>query len=185
MADVTPTNPIDGSVPHDAADSGSPVKVGGKAIAFGASPTEVAADDRTDQYYTLAGQAFVIGGHPNVQTVVVKVLDSDGAQANIAIASTMEKFVVTQVVALADDANTAAVRVLVGFGAATLPAPSTTGAAGLLFEHPGIPGGGGAVRGSGDGILGVGAAGEDIRYTCEDPVGGSITIMISYYEIAA
>jgi hypothetical protein len=178
---------IDGTVAHDALDSGGggPLKVGGIAIAHGTNPTEVAAADRTNAYHNVAGVPFVIGGHPNVGTEVVKVLDSDNGQTDIAIFSTTEKIVCTRVSVACDNANTADVRVLVGFGATTLPAPSTTGATGLLLEHPGIPAGGGITVGDGSGILGVGAAGEDLRYTCEDPVGGSVTISVSYYEISA
>jgi hypothetical protein len=177
----------EGDVAHDALDSGGggPVKIGGRAIDHGTNPTEVAGADRTDWYFNNAGVPFVIGGHPNVGTEVVKVLDSDNGQTDIAIFSTTEKIVCTRVSVACDNANTADVRVLVGFGATTLPAPSTTGATGLLLEHPGIPAGGGITVGDGSGILGVGAAGEDLRYTCEDPVGGSVTISVSYYEISA
>jgi hypothetical protein len=175
----------EGTRAHDAVDGDNPVKVGHKAIAHGSNPTAVAADDRTDWYASRAGVPWVIGGHPNVITETVKVLDADGAQSDVAIVTIGAglKAVVTRVSAMADNANTGDVRVLVGFGTATIPAPTTAGAAGILAEHPGIPPGGGFTLGNGGGILGVGADNEEIRYTCEDPVGGSVTISVSYYTV--
>jgi hypothetical protein len=175
---------VAGDEAHDAAATANPVRIGHKAIQHGANPAEVAAGDVTDQYANRAGVPFVMGGHPNVITEVVKVTDADGALSNQAIFVTTEKIVVTRVSITADNANTADVRVLVGLAATTLATPTTTGAAGLLVEHPGVPAGGGITVGDGSGILGVGATGDDLRYTCEDPVGGSICISVSFYEIA-
>jgi hypothetical protein len=174
-----------GNVAHDGVDSGSPVKLGCKAIAHGSNPTAVAAADRTDWYANRAGVPFVMGGHPNIVTETVKVTDANGAQNDIAIATVAGglKIVVTRVTMIADNANTGDVRCLVGFGATTIPAPSTAGVAAILGEHPGIPAGGGATFGDGSGILGVGADGEDLRYTCTDPVGGNLTISVSYFTV--
>jgi hypothetical protein len=51
------------------------------------------------------------------------------------------------------------------------------------LSHPGIPGGGGVTRGDGSALIGVGLDGEELRMTCEDPVGGSLKVLYSYYLI--
>jgi hypothetical protein len=35
----------------------------------------------------------------------------------------------------------------------------------------------------GAGIIGIGADGEDLRITCDDPAGGSLFVTFSYYTI--
>ena len=70
------------------------------------------------------------------------------------------------------------VSVLIGFAAATTP----TGT-GVVLSHPGIAAGSGVVEGSGAGMLGVGADGEDLRITSEVPTTGSIDVVVSYYTI--
>lgn len=177
--------PVAGGVAHDGVDSGAPNKVGMKAIAHGTNPTAVAAADRSDVYCNRAGIPFVIGGHPNVITVSARILDSDGAQTNVALVtvSSGTKIVVTRVSVKADGSNSGPVNCTVGFATATLATPGTTSGAGILLDHQGISAGGGSVEGNGSGILGVGADGEDLRYTCEDPAGGALTISVSYYTI--
>jgi len=50
--------PIDGAVAHDAADSGKPLKIGGKATT--AAPTAVSASgDRVDAFFDLLGRLVV------------------------------------------------------------------------------------------------------------------------------
>ena len=171
--DVTAT----GNVAHDAADSGNPIKLGAKALPFGTAPTEVASNDRTDLYATLAGQLLTMAGHPNTTTVRANYT---AAQTNTAIASTSEKIVVTRCSVTLDNATTVDVQCRIGFGTATTP--TTTG---VILSHPGIAAGSGVVEGSGAGILGVGAAGEDVRITCEVPTTGSLDVVLTYYEISA
>lgn len=173
---------VSGDVAHDAADAGEPVKIGYKAIAHGTNPTAVAANDRTNGYANRAGVPFVIGGHPNPVTASINVTDADGAQTNAAIisASAGTKIVVTWISVTADNANTGDVQVRVGFGTANTPAAD---AAKLIIDHPGVASGGGMVLGNGGGILGVGADDEDLRITCEDPAGGSISVVVGYYTI--
>ncbi|MCK9370678.1 hypothetical protein M0R04_12275 [Candidatus Dojkabacteria bacterium] len=55
-ADVINQN-IEGDVAHDAADSGNPVKIGGKASA--AKPTAVTANDRVNAYFDVYGRQHV------------------------------------------------------------------------------------------------------------------------------
>lgn len=166
-----------GSVAHDAVDAGNPLKVGGVAVAHGASPTAVAAADRTDLYANRHGVLFVMAGHPNTVTHRVNYT---AAQANTAIISVSagEKIVVTRVTVAADKANSVNVSAVVGFGASSTP----TGA-GVLLAHPGIDPGGGITHGNGGGILGVGGDGEDLRITSGVPTGGSIDCTVSYFIV--
>jgi hypothetical protein len=170
---------IEGDVAHDAADSGNPIKVGAKALSHGTNPTEVANNDRTDTYANVAGVPFMIGGHPNVQTFRANYTAAE-TDTQIVAAPAGEKIVVTRVSVTADNANTADVQARIGFGATTTP----TGA-GVLLSHPGIAAGSGVVEGSGAGMLGVGAADEDLRITSEVPSSGSIDVVVSYYTIAS
>lgn len=177
---------VAGDVAHDTADAGNPQKIGAKAIAHGTNPTAVAAGDRTDLYANRAGVLFTIGGHPNVTTRSVRVADADGAQTNASMVGTIAtgtKVAVTAMAVTCDQANTGAVAVKVGFGATAIPADSLTGADGILLDHDGIAPGSGIVVGSGAGILGIGADGEELRLTCEDPVGGSVVVTFSYFTI--
>ena len=186
MADVqVGAGEVTGNVDHDVADTGNPLKIGAKAIAHGTNPTAVAADDRTTLYANRAGVPWVIGGHPNVVTRSVLVTDANGSQTNIVMVTVGAglKAVVTRVTILIDDACTVQPDVRVGFGTTSVPTPSTTGVDGLLVDYRGARDGGGVTVGTGAGILGVGADNEDVRYTCEDPVGGNLTITVSYYTV--
>lgn len=173
-----------GDIAHDAADSGNPVKIGHKAIAHGANPTAVAANDRTDSYANRHGIPWVIGGHPNVITRSATIDDSDGAQtdASLLTVSAGTKIVVTAISAICSSANTGDVGVRIGFAAATLAAASESGAAGILLEGK-FAAGGGNQKGNGAGIIGVGGDGEDLRISCDDPAGGSLFVTFSYYTV--
>lgn len=175
-----------GDVAHDGADSGNPVKVGYKAIAHGANPTAVAANDRTDAYANRHGIPFTLGGHPNIITRTVHIADADGAQTNASMVGTIAagtKVAVTHIMVTVDQATTAATAVKIGFGATTLPADSATGVDGVLLQHAGIAPGSGVVKGDGSGLLGIGADGEELRLTCEDPAGGALDVTFSYFTI--
>jgi hypothetical protein len=174
-----------GNVAHDAADSGNPVKVGAKAIAHGTNPTAVAAADRTDLYANRAGILWTIGGHPNAITKEAQVEDADGAQTNAALVtvSAGSKIVVTRLSMSCDGSNTGPINAIVGFGTASVPARAHTGVTGVLHGFDGVPAGGGITIGDGSGILGVGADDEDLRFTMEDPAGGSCSISTTYYTI--
>lgn len=168
---------IAGDIAHDAADSGNPLKIGAKAIAHGSNPTAVAVSDRSDLYCNRHGILFVIGGHPNIITLEAEYT---AAQTNAAIITVAggTKIVVTEIEALVDKATTVDVGLRVGFAAATTP--TTTG---VVLTHPGLAAGSGVVRGSGAGILGIGADGEDLRITSEVPTSGGIRILVSYFTI--
>jgi hypothetical protein len=66
MADVSHGGtPITGDTAHDAADSGRPTKIGGKAV--NAAPIVVSANnDRTDAIFDFYGQQFVRNDHVNL-----------------------------------------------------------------------------------------------------------------------
>lgn len=172
-----------GDEAHDAPDAGNPIKLGMKAVASKADPTEVAADDRTDWYANVAGVPWVIGGHPNILNASINVTDADGAQTDTALVTVAANLsiVVTHAAVTAANANTVDVQFRMGFGTANTPAED---AAKQVLNHPGIAAGGGVVVGSGAGIIGQGLSNEDLRFTCGDPVTGSITVNVSYYVIA-
>jgi len=177
---------VSGDVAHDAADAGEPIKVGAKAVSLGADPTEVAANDRTNLYATRAGQLFTLGGHPNI---VTREYMTTAAQTNDAIIDSVaatDRIVVTEIEVLADNANSVSPQVRVGFGAASVPAEPASGASttGIVLTHPGVAAGSGVVRGSGAGIVGIGADGEELRITNSVPTGGQLTVLVSYFIIS-
>lgn len=183
---VTASNTT-GDVASGATNGGNPVQIGIEAIAHGSNPSAVTAGQRTKLYANRAGIPFQIGGHPNVVTSSARRADSDNGVTDGAIGpgtvNTGTKVVVTRLTVACSNANTVNVACKVGFGASSIPADSTTGAAGVLMDHEGIPPGGGFTIGDGSGILGIGADGEELRWTTDDPVGGHVIISVSYYTI--
>lgn len=175
---------VHGTVAHDAVDSGNPQKVGGKAIAHGTNPTAVAAADRTDWYFNRAGVPFVMGGHPNVQTIEYRWTTAP-TDDDIILVGAGTKIVVTSLLLTLDEATTVGVKARVGFGTASVPAEPADQAtvAGILLSHGGVVPGGGISRGDGSGILGVGADGEDLRITATAPTTGEAHLIVSYYTI--
>jgi len=175
---------VSGDVAHDSPDAGEPVKVGGKALDLGATPTAVAANDRTNAAFMRNGVQFVLGGHPNILSQNVQITDADGAQTDLSLVGAIAAgtaVVVTKCSVMADKANTVDVSVRIGFGTANTPAAD---AAGIILFHPGIAAGSGVVEGSGAGIIGIGASDQELRMTCEDPVTGSISVIITYFTIS-
>lgn len=81
---------VGGAVAHDAADSGNPVKIGGKA--FSATPTAVANADRVDAWYDLTGRMTVRQRPPLILTLTSGAPTPTGTDivnsSNGAIAST-------------------------------------------------------------------------------------------------
>ncbi len=180
MADVRPLGgekQVFGTRDHDAVDGEGPVKVGYKAVDHGASPTAVAAGDRTDGYANRDGIPFIMGGHMNTVTRRDNFTTAQTDQALVTV-SAGTKIVVTQLMITADNGNSVDVQARVGFGTATTP----TGA-GVVGSHPGVPPGGGFTMGNGGGILGIGADDEDLRLTSEVPTGGSIDVVTTYFLI--
>ncbi len=60
---------VQGGVAHDAADSGDPVKIGGKAAT--ATPAVVSAGDRVNGWFDLRGRLVVAPGHPTPGQVAI------------------------------------------------------------------------------------------------------------------
>ncbi len=168
------------------ADAGNPIKIGYKAISHGTNPTAVAVDDITHGYANRAGIPWVIGGHPNVVTREVRVLASDGAESDRAIITVSTPFVlvITRVSLYVSNDVTVDVACRVGFATGTLPASTLAGTDGLLLGHSGIPAGCGIQVGDGSGIVGIGGTSEDLRFSCDEPTGGSLFVVASGYEIS-
>jgi hypothetical protein len=173
---------VGGGIAHDTADSGNPLKVGYKAVDLKATPTAVAANDRTDAFATRGGIPFALSGHPNTLSQSLQVTAADGAQTNVAVVSVSAgtAIVVTKVSVMAENANSVDVSVRIGFGTANTPAAD---GAGMLLFHPGIAPGSGVVEGTGAGIIGIGASDEDVRVTCSAPTGGSVNIIVTYHTV--
>lgn len=165
------------NVAHDAVDSGNPVKFGYKAIAHGANPTAVAANDRTQSYANRHGIPWVIGGHPNIITTRAS---ATGAQTNASIITVGAgtKIVITRITFSTNKATSVNVSVIIGFGATTTP----TGV-GVVLSHSGMGAGESMLEGSGAGILGIGGGGEDLRLTSSVATDGNIEVVVSYYLI--
>ena len=113
----------------------------------------------------------------------VRVAEADAPTANIELFACPAdaRLVVTSVRVMADNANTADVGVQVGFGTAAVPTPALTANDGIAFDHPGVSKGGGAVVNNSGEPIAYGAKDEDLRYTCEEATGGSISIIVHGY----
>jgi|SRR5688572_3314129 len=163
-----------GDVPHDTADAGSPVKVGYVAKEYKATPTAVTAGDRVAQPADRTGLPFIIGGHPNVETLIRK---DTGAQTDAILKAVgaAERFVITGIACFCSNANTVDVQCLIEFD-------DTADV--VVMEHPNCPRGGGFVVGNGGGIIAIGATGQDVLWTCSVPTSGSVTVQVWGYLIA-
>ena len=181
---VTASNTA-GDIAHDTADSGNPVKIGGVAVAGGATPTSVAAGDRSRWIFNQHGIPYTIAGHPNLITREYDFGASAQTDVNLAAAAVAadERIYVTRFEALCDNANTVAVTVRAGFGTANVPAASATGVSGMIASHPGIAAGSGIICGAGAGIIAVGGLGEEPRLTSSAATTGNLHVIISYYLI--
>jgi hypothetical protein len=167
-----------GNVAHDVAEAGNPVLGGATSIAHGTNPTAVTAGRRTKLYANRAGIPFVMAGHPNIVTLRATYAASAQTNAAIVTVSAGTRIVVTQIQVAVSNSTTNTPLVRIGFATATTP--TTTG---VLFSHPGIPGGGAPSRGDGSGMLGVGADDEDVRITSDAATSGTIDVVLSYYTI--
>ena len=64
--------------------------------------------------------------------------------------------------------------VIIGLGAANTPTTTQ-----VVFSHPGMPSGFFCTVGDGAGMLGIGAANEDLRITTD--AAGTIDVVVTYY----
>lgn len=180
---ATDIDPRGGDVAHDGVDSGNPMKIGAKAIAHGTNPTAVAAADRTDLYANRAGIPFVLNGHPNHKCAVYNTTAAGTDDPLIAVVSAGTKIVVTGYQISLDEATTVGVAVRIGFGTANVPAlgaSAADGVADVIFYHPGLIPGGGAIA---TGLLLAGGDGADLRITNEVPTSGTLGVVVYYFTI--
>jgi hypothetical protein len=120
----------DQEIAHDAADSGTPTKVGAKAKGSLAGITLVAADDRTDLYAGLDG-IRPVRPHTNLEDIISGVAAiTDGSSTSVIASSGagVKNYITTAIIA-----NTSATAVTVdlrdgaaGSVKATLPVPANT-----------------------------------------------------------
>jgi hypothetical protein len=174
-----------GNVNHDTADADAPVKIGGYAVSGSASPTSVAAADRTRFIANQHGVPYVIAGHPNLITREYDFGTAAQTDVNLAAAvvAADERIYVTRFEAMCDNANTVSVSVRAGFGTANVPTASATGVSGMIGSHPGVAPGSGFVCGTGAAIIAVGGAGEEPRITTSAATTGNLHVVISYFLI--
>lgn len=181
--DVANALPVGGGIAHDGVDAGNPNKIGAVAIAHGTNPTAVAAADRTNLYASRAGILFVQNGHPNGKAAVYNTTGAQTDDPVIAAVAGGTKIVVTGYQISLDEATTVGVAVRMGFGTASVPALGASGADGtvdVIFYHPGLVPGGGAVATN---LYLPGADGADLRVTCEAPTSGTLGIVVYYHTI--
>jgi hypothetical protein len=143
-------------------------KAGLKAVAHGAAPTAVTAGDPCEWHANRDGVPFVIGGHPNTES-----LHDENTAVNTGedLKSVTHVFVVTSVFVAVDAACSEDVAVSVKLGST------------VVWKHPGIGPGGTASWGDGSGILVSGAAGENLSWTNEVPTNGSVCITVTGFEV--
>lgn len=176
---------VGGGTAHDAVNSGNPILNGAHAVSGSASPTSVAAGDRTRTIANQHGIPYMIGGHPNL---IVREFDfGTAAQTDVNLAAAVvaadERIYVVGFEAMCDNANTVAVSVRVGFGTANVPTASATGVSGMIASHPGLAAGSGFIVGTGGGIIAVGGAGEEPRITTSAATSGNLHVVIRYFLI--
>lgn len=175
-----------GNLAHDAVDSGNPIKMGAKAIAHGANPTAVAANDRTDLFANRHGIPYFLGGHPNLKNAVYMTTELQTDDTILPVISAGTKYVITGISVICSAANTVSPSCIVGFGATTNPALGASGADAvdkLIVSHGGIPAGSGVVLGFNGAIVGISGDGEEVRITNTVPTGGDIRVSVQYFTI--
>lgn len=135
---------------------------------------------------TAAGNFKVAVQETSLPAVIAKshkIADADGAQTDAALTtvSAGTRIVLTRLTVAVDEACTVGVGVRIGLGTATIGAASLAGTTDIILEHAGIVPGGGITIGDGSGVLALGDSDEDLRITCDDPVGGALDVSYSYY----
>jgi hypothetical protein len=101
------------------------------------------------------------------------------ADALIVTASATQQVAVTEITVVIDESVTVnGVGFRIGCGT-----PSTPTAAGVILSHAGLMPGQSISRGTGAGILAMGDFNEDLRITCENPVGGALRVLVSYFIV--
>ena len=117
----------------------------------------------------------------------VRVTDAAGAQSDqeLVAAKSSGRIVVTRVTTYVDGSTTNPCNIIVGFGSSAVPSPSTTANDGIVLDAIGHGQGTATTIGNGVNPIAVGAKDEDLRYTCEDPAGGNLSITVFGYHLDA
>jgi hypothetical protein len=120
---------VAGDIAHDSADSGNPIKIGGKARST--DPTLVTASDRVDTYHDLAGRvvttpcplsAVLSGTNSSTGTANTEIIAAQGAGTRIALTRL-----------IISNESTTSTAVLIKDGTTTklrIPAPTNSGGVG-------------------------------------------------------
>lgn len=113
---------------------------------------------------------------PNVQSLEVEYTSSQ-TDALVISAGSTQQLAVTLASAHVDEGVTVTgVGFRMGFGS-----PSTPTTTGVILSHAGLMPGQETSRGTGAGVIGTGDFNEDLRVTCENPTGGAIRFIVSYF----
>lgn len=118
----------------------------------------------------------------NTFNKTLRYADADGAQTNVILYSPAagKKPVVTGFFVNISENCTVPVRVIVGIHASALPAISTTPVDKIVLEGTLAPG---TLIYVHDRMrIATGAADEDVRVTCDDPVGGHVTVNVRGHD---
>ena len=163
-----------------------PVSDGGTTLSVDDGAGSLTVDSAQLPTALVSGRLDVNVGATSIPTVIArsnKIADADGAQTNAALVTVAAgtRIVLTRLTVTVDEACTVGVGVRIGFGTATIAAASLAGTTDIILEHAGIVPGGGITIGDGSGVLALGDSDEDLRITCDDPVGGAIDVSYSYY----
>lgn len=158
----------------------------GFTIAHGTNPTPSAPNDVGGILINRHRIPFMMGGHPN--TVSAEYYSSGNITNDniLPLISAGTKYVITSITVSASAANTTNATVRIGFGTAAVPTQGATNAdavAKVVMSLPGIPPGGGAIKGNGGGIVGIGGDGEEPYVTITNMASGALTIVMDYYTI--
>jgi len=177
----------EGEATHGSAGDDRPVVTGGIGITHGAQPAVQAVSTNVHAMMNRQGLQFVISSHPGTVHKEITVTDADGSQTGTQIVAVgaAERAMVTQVTIVASPDNSVPIDVRVALStSSTLPAASTTGVEGVPLSVHQLRPGDKISKGDGSGIIGQGIANEDLRYSCDDPVGGDVRIFVSYFIVA-
>lgn len=166
--------------------SQSGVLAGGYAVSHGSNPVLIAVNDGGAPLMNRHRIPFMIGGHPNI--ISAEYLSSGNITNDniLPLISSGTRYVITSLTTAASAGNTTNAAIRIGFGSSGVPAQGAGNADAVpkvLMSLPGIPPGGGAVKGNGGGIVGIGGDGEELYTTITNMATGSLTVVVDYYTI--
>lgn len=162
-----------------AAESTTPVAVACITRAFGANPTAGTANTDMQPICNRQGTLLALTGGPNPFTIRASLTGAATDTALVTVTAGL-KIGVTRASLACSAATSVSVSLLLGFGAANTP--TTTG---VVLAEPGTAAStlSGITTGNGGGLLGIGADGEDLRYTSSAATSGSCDLVVSGFTI--